>query len=79
MMMTSDDEIRVHSQVEIPAGIRIECAATENGEHVLSFGGSVFGGPRLVLELQKGAAGQLLDTVRRALDPAPGAERNMPA
>lgn len=69
MMVTSDDEIRVRSQIEIPAGVRIECEAAADGHHVLSFGGSVLDGPRLVLDLQPGTAGELLTAVRGALTP----------
>lgn len=67
MKVTSDDEIRAYSQIEIPSGVRIECQATGDGQHVLSIGGSVFGGPRLVLELRRGTADQLLTAVRGAL------------
>lgn len=67
MKVTSDDEIRFHSQIEIPAGVKIECAATADGHHILSFGGWVLDGPRLVLDLQPGTADELLAAVRRAL------------
>lgn len=67
MKVTSDDEIRFHSQVEIPAGVRIECTAAADGHHILSFGGCVLGGPRLVLDLQPGTADQLLAAIRGVL------------
>lgn len=67
MKVTSDDEIRFHSQIDVPAGVRIECEATADGHHVLSIGGSIFDGPRLVLDLQPGIADQLLAAVRHAL------------
>lgn len=65
--VTSDDEIRCRSQIEIPAGVRIECTATADGHHVLSFGGWLLDGPRLVLDLQPGTAEQLLAAVRGAV------------
>lgn len=67
MKVTSDDEIRSRSQIEIPAGVRIECTATADGHHLLSFGGWLLDGPRLVLDLQPGTADQLLTAVRGAL------------
>lgn len=67
MKATSDDEIRFRTEIEVPTGVRIECAATGGGGHVLSIGGSVFGGPRLVLELKPGTADELLAAVQRAL------------
>jgi hypothetical protein len=66
MKVTSDDEIRFHSQIEIPAGIRIDCAATEDGHYVLSFGGWLLDDPRLVLDLQPGTLDQLLAAVQGA-------------
>lgn len=71
MKATSDDEIRFHTQIEVPAGVRIECAAVGDG-YVLTIGGSVFGGPRLMLELCPGTAAALLAAVQRALS-GPGA------
>ncbi|HEY3685099.1 MAG TPA: hypothetical protein VGL93_18850 [Streptosporangiaceae bacterium] len=67
MKVTSDDEIRFHSQIEVPEGVRIECTATADGHHILSFGGWLLDGPRLVLDLQPGTADQLLEAVRGAL------------
>jgi hypothetical protein len=67
MMLTSDDEIRAHSQVEIPAGVRIECTAMTDGCHILSFGGWLLDEPRLVLDLQPGAVEQLAAAVQRAM------------
>ena len=67
MKITSDDEIRFHTQIEVPAGVQIECAAMGDGGHVLSIGGSVLGGPRLILELHSGTAADLLAAVQRVL------------
>lgn len=67
MKVTSDDEIRFRSQIEIPAGVRIECSATADGHHLLAFGGWLLDGPRLVLDLHPGTADQVLAAVRGAL------------
>lgn len=72
MKITSDDEIRFHTQIEVPAGVQIECAEVGDGGHVLTIGGSVFSGPRLILELHSGTAADLLAAVREALE-TPGA------
>jgi hypothetical protein len=67
MMLTSDDEIRARSQVKIPVGVHIKCIATVDGHHVLGFEGRLLDDPRLILELQPGAADQLLAAVQGAL------------
>lgn len=67
MMVTSDDEIRIRSQIEIPTGVRIRCEPMADGHHVLSVGGSILDGPRLVLDLGPGTADVLLTAVRNAL------------
>lgn len=67
MMVTSDDEIRTRSQIEIPTGVRIRCEPMADGHHLLSVGGSVLDGPRLVLDLGPGAADAFLTAVRSAL------------
>lgn len=67
MMVTSDDEIRVRSEIEIPTGVQIRCEPLSDGHHVLTVGGSLLGGPRLVLDLGPGAADALLTAVRDAL------------
>lgn len=67
MKVTSDDEIRARSRIEIPEGTRMECAPTPDGHHILSFGGWLLDDPRLVLDLQPGAAAQLVTAVQREL------------
>lgn len=67
MKVTSDDEIRAHAHVEIPAGVRISCAATPDGHHVVSFGGWLLDDPRLVVDLHPGAAEQLIAAVQNVV------------
>lgn len=66
MMLTSDDQIRVHADIDIPAGVKIECEEMDNGHHLLSIGGMMFSGPRLIIDLWPGAADQLVTAVRSA-------------
>jgi len=77
--VTSDDGIRFCSRVEIPSGINIECEAAADGRHTLSFGGWLFGEPRLVLDLHPGAAGQILGAVKKGTTMESWSAHHIPA
>ena len=65
-MLTSDDQIRMHADIDIPAGVKIECEAMDGGHHLLTVGGSLLCGPRVIIDLWPGAADELVTAVRKA-------------
>ena len=65
-MLTSDDQIRMHADIDIPAGVKIECEAMDEGHHLLTVGGGILCGPRVIIDLWPGAADELVAAVRKA-------------
>lgn len=66
MLLTSDDQIRMHADIDIPAGVKIECEAVDDGHHLLTVGGGPLRGPRVIIDLWPGAADELVTAIRNA-------------